>query len=136
MKDKTFYPTCRFCGEQILPLANYPTQDAADEAATITCKCNKAREYQHELERKDERDKNIVKLTQSIDDFASYCEKRGVELKGELHDILLCTGIAVLDNIVDAVNIKFYRMKVSIATNSKGNIVIGFTYSDGARVEV
>ena len=133
---KTFYPTCKFCQQQTLPMAAYPTQDAADEAATITCNCNKAKEYQQELEKAAERDKNITKLTQSIDDFANYCEKRGVELKGELHDLLLIAGISVLDGVVGSANFKFSRLKVNISTNNKGNIVIGFTYSDGAKVEV
>ncbi len=83
-----------------------------------------------------ERDKNITKLRESIDDFAEYCEKRNTELKGELHDLLLVAGISVLDGVVDSVNFKFGRLKVNISTNSKGNIVIGFTYSDGAKVEV
>ena len=136
MEYKSFYPTCRFCKQQILPMAAYPTQEVADEAATIACKCYKAKEYQQELEKAKERDKNIKKLTQSIDDFSTYCEKRNVELKGSLHDLLLRVGIAVLDGAIDGANIKFYRMKVNISTNSKGNIVIGFTYSDGAKVEV
>ncbi len=51
MENKTFYPTCRFCKQQTLPTAAYPTQDAADEAATITCRCEKAREYQQQLEK-------------------------------------------------------------------------------------
>lgn len=134
--NKTFYPTCRFCKQQILPTAQYDSQEAADESATMNSKCDKAREYQHEIERKNERENNIKKLTQSIDDFATYCNDRGVELKGDLHDILLHAGISVLDEIVDSASFKFYRMKVNISTSSKGNIVIGFTYSDGARMEV
>lgn len=136
MRNKTFYPTCRFCGAQTLPLANYPTQDAADEAATISCKCAKAREYQQEIERKKEREKNIDKLNANINDFATYCEKRGVELTDELHQILVNAGIAVLDGVIGSVTFKLYRLKINISTNSKGNIVIGFTYSDGAKVEV
>ena len=136
MKDKTFYPTCRFCGAQTLPLANYPTQAAADEAATITCQCTKAREYQQELERNQERENNIKKLNDRIDDFATYCERREVKLTDELHHILVSAGIAVLDGIIGSVAFKLYRLKVNISTNNKGNIVIGFTYSDGAKVEV
>lgn len=136
MENKTFYPTCRFCKQQTLPTAEYPSQEAADEAATITCKCYKAKEYQQELERAQERDKNIKKLRQSIDDFANYCEGRNTELTPQLHDLLLIAGISVLDGVVGSANFKFARIKVSISTNSKNNIVIGFTYSDGAKVEV
>lgn len=134
--NKTFYPTCKFCKQQILPTAPYDSQAAADESATMNCKCDKAREYQREIERKNERENNINKFTQSIDDFATYCNDRGVELKGDLHDILLRAGISVLDEIVDSASFKFYRMKVNISTNRKGNIIIAFTYSDGARMEV
>lgn len=136
MKNKTFYPSCRFCGAQTLPFANYPTQAAADEAATITCQCTKAKEYQQELERKKERENNINKLNERIDDFATYCENRGVELTDELHHIFVSAGIAVLDGIIGSATFKLYKLKVNISTNSKSNIVIGFTYSDGAKVEV
>ena len=43
-----YYPTCRFCGRQFLPLANYESQAVADEAATIRCDCFDARQYQDE----------------------------------------------------------------------------------------
>lgn len=136
MENKVFYPTCKFCKQQTLPTAAYQTQEAADEAATISCKCGKSKEYQQELERAAERDKNIAKLTQSIDDFASYCYKRGVELTPPLHDILLTAGVSVLDGVLGSANFKFNRIKVNISTNSKSNVVIGFSYSDGAKVEV
>ena len=130
------YPTCRYCGKQTLPTAPYPTIEAADEAATITCDCYEAKKYQDELRRKEERDKNIVRLTQRLDDFSNYCGTRGAELQGDLYNILLNTGICVLDGVIASANIKFARLKVNINQNNKGNIVIGFTYSDGAKVEV
>jgi len=136
MEDKTFYPTCRYCGKQKLPMANYESQEVADEAATISCDCYDAKNYQYELEKKSEREKNIVKLRQSIDDFAEYCDKRGAELTDEIHTLLLNTGIAVLDSVINSASFKFSRLKVNISQNNKGNIVIGFTYSDGAKVEV
>lgn len=136
MNIKTFYPTCRYCGKQTLPMANYDSQEVADEAATITCDCYDARSYQQELEKKEERQKNIVKLEQSINDFAEYCDKRGAVLTDERHALLLTTGVAVLDGVITSANFKFSRLKVNISQNNKGNIVIGFTYSDGAKVEV
>lgn len=136
MKDKTFYPTCRYCGKQKLPMANYESQEVADEAATTSCDCYDAKNYQYELEKKNEREKNIVKLRQSIDDFSEYCDKRGAELTDEIHTLLLNTGITVLDGVITSASFKFSRLKVNISQNNKGNIVIGFTYSDGAKVEV
>ena len=131
-----YYPTCRYCGKQKFPTAEYESQAVADEAATITCDCYEARQYQFEKERKEVRDKNIIKLRQSIDDFAEYCDKRGAELTEEIHNLLLGTGIAVLDGVITSASFKFSRLKVNISQNNKGNIVIGFTYSDGAKVEV
>lgn len=136
MEDVTYYPTCKFCKKQTLPLAAYPTQEDADESATMTCDCFDARTYQEEVNKKKERDNNIIKLTQRLDDFANYCKTRGAELDPNLYQYLLVTGAAVLDGLIASVNIKFWRFKVNMSQNNKGNIVIGFTYSDGAKVEV
>lgn len=91
-KDDTFYPTCRFCGKQTLPDAPYLSQDEANEAATIRCDCFEAREYQEKLRKEKERADNIIKLRQRLDDFSEYSASRGVELTGELHDLLLNVG--------------------------------------------
>lgn len=131
-----FFPTCRFCGKQSLPLAPYDDQLTANESATITCDCAEAREYQKAKQQADDREDNIIRLRQTIDDFATYCSDRNTELSDSLHDFLLSTGIAVLDTTIASAAIKFRKMKVNINTNSKGNIVIGFTYSDGSKVEV
>ena len=131
-----YYPTCRFCGEQSLPTAPYKNQSDANEAATITCDCFEARQYQQKKEQAEKREKNIIKLRQTLDDFTAYCADRNTELGGGLHDILLSMGVAVLDGIIAQVSVKFRKMKVNINTNNKGNIVIGFAYSDGSKVEV
>lgn len=132
----TYYPTCRFCGKQTIPTAPYDNQAAADESATMMCDCYDARQYQTKKEQEEKREKNIIKLRQTLDDFAAYCADRNTELGGGLHDILLSTGISVLDGVIASASIKFRKMKVNINTNNKGNIVIGFTYSDGSKVEV
>jgi len=131
-----YYPTCRYCGKQSLPTAPYNSQADANEAATITCDCFEARQYQQEKDKHERREKNIIKLRQTLDDFAAYCADRNTELGGGLHDIILSMGVAVLDGIIAQVSVKFRKMKVNINTNNKGNIVIGFTYSDGSKVEV
>lgn len=38
-----FFPTCRFCGKQTLPDADYDSQETANEAATLHCDCYEAR---------------------------------------------------------------------------------------------
>lgn len=131
-----FYPTCRYCGQIKLPLAPYASQDAANEAATRECDCPDARIYQADIERKEKRDQNIKRLTQRLDDLSEYCEKRSVDLDGDLYNALFNTSVAVLDNIVDSAQLKFARMRVSVSLNNKGNLTIKFTYSDGATVEV
>lgn len=132
----TYYPTCRFCGSPTLPDAAYESQEQADEAATIRCNCFEAKQYQEQLERERQRQNNIIKLRQRLDEFSEYCASRGVDLAGDLHTTIFNAGIAVLDGVVLQVSFKFARMKVSISTNSKNTLVIAFTYSDGAKVEV
>ncbi len=132
----TYFPTCRFCGMITLPTAPYASQEAANEAATRQCKCPDAVAYQTEIDRAAKRDRNIKRLTQSLDDLSEYCEKRSVALSGNLYDSLLKTGIAVLDDVIDSAQLKFARMRVAVGKNNKGNLVIKFTYSDGAAVEV
>lgn len=131
-----FYPTCRFCGSEELPVGGYESQEEANEAATLRCKCYEARRYQEELDKKRERDNNIVRLRQKLDDFSAYCDGRGVNLEGDLYDTIFNAGVAVLDGVVLTVSFKFSRMKVTISANSKGMLIIAFTYSDGAKVEV
>lgn len=135
-KPSGYYPTCRFCGKQFLPLANYESQAVADEAATIRCDCFDARQYQEELEKKKKRDENIARLKVRLSDFGEYFAARNIELTDALYDYLLKTGINVLDGIIASASIKFARIKASFTVNGKGNIVIGFTYSDGAKIEV
>ena len=136
LSPENYYPTCRYCGQVKLPLAPYASQDAANEAATRECDCTEARVYRAEIERKEKRDENIKRLTQQLDSLSEYCENRSVDLNGELYDYLLKAGIAVLDGIIESAQLKFARMRVSVGTNSKANLGIKFTYSDGATVEV
>lgn len=131
-----FVPTCKYCGNTQLPLGEYDSQAQADEAATTTCKCFDAREYQRKIEKAKEREDNIVRLREKLDDFSTYCESRGVSLEGDLYDTIFNAGVSVLDCVVTAVTFKFTRMRVSITENAKGTLVISFTYSDGAKVEV
>lgn len=135
-QNGAFYPTCRYCGQVKLPLAPYASQDAANEAATRECDCPDARIYQADIERKEKREQNIKRLTQRLDDLSEYCEKRSVDLDGDLYNTLFNTSVAVLDNIIDSAQLKFARMRVSVSLNNKGNLVIKFTYSGGATVEV
>ena len=133
----TFYPTCRFCGKQTLPVEKYASAEAANEAATRKCDCNRAREYQAEIEKAEKREKNINKLRKALDDIRPYFTKeRGVEYTDALYDLLFNCGVAVLDEQVAKANLNCGRVKVAISTNSKGAIVISLAYSDGARVEV
>lgn len=134
--DDTFYPTCRFCGKQTLPDALYANQAEADEAATIRCDCFDARKYQDELERIKKREENIIKLRQRLDDFTEYSNGRGVELAGDLYDLLLNVGTAILDAKILKATINVGRIKVNFSVGSKSALAICFTYSDGAKLEV
>ena len=135
-KDDTFYPTCRFCGKQTLPDAPYLSQAEADEAATIRCECFEAREYQEKLRKEKERADNIIKLRQRLDDFTEYSASRGVDLSGDLHDLLLSVGTSIIDGKIAKAVINVGRIKVSLSSGAKSIITICFTYSDGAKLEV
>lgn len=135
-KDDTFYPTCRFCGKQTLPDAPYLSQAEADEAATIRCDCFEAREYQEKLRKEKERADNIIKLRQRLDDFTEYSASRGVDLSGDLHDLLLRVGTSIIDGKIAKAVINVGRIKVNLSSGAKSIITICFTYSDGAKLEV
>nr|DAM93511.1 MAG TPA: 50S ribosomal subunit [Caudoviricetes sp.] len=135
-KDDTFYPTCRFCGKQTLPDAPYLSQAEADEAATIRCDCFEAREYQEKLRKEKERADNIIKLRQRLDDFTEYSASRGVDLSGDLHDLLLSVGTSIIDGKIAKAVINVGRIKVNLSSGAKSIITICFTYSDGAKLEV
>lgn len=138
MKKKTtrFTRLVVFCGKQTLPDAPYLSQDEADEAATIRCDCFKAREYQEKLRKEKERADNIIKLRQRLDDFTEYSASRGVDLSGDLHDLLLSVGTSIIDGKIAKAVINVGRIKVSLSSGAKSIITICFTYSDGAKLEV
>ncbi len=130
------YPTCRFCGSTRLPTEKYPNQETANEAATMACDCYEARQYQDQKDKERKREENIVKLRQALSDFAQYCDAREIEIKEGLFDYLMTSGIGVLDNLIGSLSVTYYKVKIKINTNGKGNIVICFTYSDGGKIEV
>ena len=130
------FPTCRFCGSAELPVGSYKRQAEADEAATLRCKCEQAREYQREAERIKRREENISKLRSKLDEFSEYHEKRDVEWTEALYNTVFTTGVAVLDGIISQVTFKFDRVKIAISTNSKGNLIVAFTYSESAKAEI
>ena len=102
----------------------------------MRCNCYEAKQYQEEKERAERREKNIVRLRQRLDDLMSYCETRNVPLADTTHDLLLRCGIAVLDGEIGKATINWARLKISFALNNKDVIVIGYTYSDGGKLEV
>lgn len=131
-----FFPTCRFCGKQTLPDADYESQETADEAATLHCDCYEARQYQDEMEKVERRRENIARLRQRLDDLMSYCETHNVTLDDGTHDLLLRCGVAVLDGAIGKATINWARLKISFSLNNKGVIIIGYAYSDGGKIEV
>lgn len=53
-----------------------------------------------------------------------------------MKDYIFNGAIMVLDNEIGKANFNIGRIRVSVSKNGKGNIVIGFTYSDSERREV
>jgi hypothetical protein len=136
LAEKMFYPKCRFCGYQSMPIKQYISQEAADEAATMSCTCLKGFEYRRAKEREQQREKDIRKLNAEINNVASYCMDRNVELPDRMIALLNDCGIAVLDDQVGSANIALYSVKIKMSKNSKGALVVSVSYSDGARVEI
>lgn len=135
-QKNTYYPTCPYCGQQQLPDAEYDSQEHANKAAAMVCDCYDAREYQRKEKEKQQRQDNIIRIKQRLDDLQDYCSTRNLELEGDLYDLLHNNAVKVLDDIVACANFKFGRFKVKIAKDSKGVLVISFNYSDAAVVKV
>lgn len=135
-KEKMYYPTCLFCGNQMLPVSQYKNQAAANKSATMSCSCSKAKEYQEKEKIKEERKRNITRLTQGLDDFARFCEKRNIEFNSDLQNTLQNIGISIIDGILESANVKICRVKINIKKNSKDNIIISLSYSEGRKLEV
>lgn len=131
-----FYPACPYCGQQTIPDREFETQEAANEWAARHCKCPGAQEYQFRVKAVEEREANIKRIKDSLQQFEEYCEARIGELPENLKDYIFNGAIMVLDNEIGKANFNIGRIRVSVSKNGKGNIVIGFTYSDSERREV
>ena len=134
--EKTFYPTCPFCGAQELPLAVYGSQQQANEAAAMRCQCVGAREHQAKKRAEEERKENIRKLESNLRHFRTFCETRDTEISDDLFDLLLRIGTDILDDKYESAQVNFGRIKSKFGKNSKGNIVLSFNYAVGSKVEV
>lgn len=128
--------SCRYCGQACLPDKDYSTQTEADEYATLRCDCTEAKRYQAEEKRKAERQKNIENIKNSIEGFDGYCTHRNAALSDEIKTALFSNAILVLDGLIESSSIKFDRVNAKINQNQKGNVVLSFSYSDSAKMEV
>lgn len=133
---ETHYPTCRFCGKQTIPTANYDSVAYADEAATMACDCYDARQYREQKAQAERREKNIAKLKSSINAVQDYCAEHNIKVGDEFCTLVTNAGIAVIDGIVGAAAFKFSRLSIKLASGSKSAVVIKVTYSDGTQYEV
>ena len=131
-----FYPTCRFCGQINIPDKEYASQDAANEFMLMHCDCSDARAYQYTAKVAAERDANIKRIKESINDMKSYCASRGAELTPDILEHLYNSAIFILVEKLSKFSTCFARIKVSISRGKKGNISLSFSYSDSAKTEV
>lgn len=126
---KNYYPTCRFCGERTLPMAEYESQEYADDAASMQCSCLDAKAHR-------DRELNINKIKTCIDSYEEYCNARNIKYDDEIKDLLNILSVNVLDDFIGIANIKLGRLKVTISKTSKGCVSINFVYSDSSKQEV
>lgn len=131
-----FYPCCPYCGQQSIPDREHETQEAADEWAARHCKCSPALEYQFRVKAVEEREANIKRIKNSLQQFENFCEHRGCTLSDNVKEKLFEIAVLVLDGEMGKGNFNIGRIRAAVSKNGKGNIVIGFTYSDSESREV
>lgn len=136
VEEQQFFPCCRFCGTQTLPLNYYDSQETANEQGTLKCNCNEAREYQHQVEKQKQREKNIAKLQREIDNVALYCLTHNIDLTDEFKNIVIHAGIGIIDNAISSTKFALPGLKISLKTGKDSVIVIKATYSVDAQFEV
>lgn len=130
------YPSCPYCGNQFIPDHVFITAQEAEEYAIMQCKCEEAKEKQVEITAIKKRDENIKQLENSLELFKAYCQKKKVLIKDELIENLLTNAILVLDNVIGSAAFVINPIKIKISTNSKGNIVLSYSYSVSEKIEV
>ena len=131
-----FKPTCPFCGRQELPSAEYSSQEKANEAAAMRCNCNAAIDWRIEKQKKEQREDNIKKIKEALTRFRTFCTNREVEISESLNEFLFNMGVKVLDDECGRGIVNFRGVKITFSKNTKGNIVVSYTRTEGLKVEV
>lgn len=127
---------CLFCHQTAIISGTPKSKKEADKLVTLNCKCVEAKSYQEKEDRRKKRAENERKLKACLDDIAQHAIKRNVEISEPAKQAIATAGILVIEQLIDSIAVKISRTKIAISTNSKGNIILSSTYSDGTKVEL
>jgi hypothetical protein len=112
----------------------FKNREEASNWATLHCNCEKAREYQVEQERIKEREKNITRARDTINNLNGYCKQKSVPFPEDVDKILFDCAVLVIDNILDAANLTYGKTKIKITLNAKGQCSFTLIFTDGVKM--
>lgn len=127
---------CKFCDFQIIADREFKTEEEAAEYATMHCDCGDAVQYRADKEREELREKNVRRIEGAIESVRGFCRKRGVFFVEDTTEVLRSGAMCVLDEFIDAINIKISQIKIVIQKNSKGVLIFKKNYSETNQEEV
>lgn len=136
MKEEYLLPICKFCGKQMIADTVLQSDKDAEEYAVMHCDCEMAREYQEQIKKEQEREKNKKKIKEAISDFAEYCKKKLYAFDPDTEAFLVAASEAVLNGKVESITAGMYGAKITISMSAKGKLRFKRSYKESAVVEV
>ena len=135
MDEKKIYPACKFCGQIAISDRDFSSQDDADEYATLHCNCAKSIEYRYEKEKQEHREEALEELKSNIDELVDYAQKRGIEIKDSVCNLIYECGEQVIDGCVGSTKVTVGALNIKISP-SKNGIVFATSYTESMKKEV
>lgn len=132
------FGACRYCG-QVQSVYGCADDAAAEEYATLRCKCSGAVAYQDKIKAENRREIALAEARENIDDlFGAGAEERGDEaICEDVIQILNDAAGMVYDGKIRAHQMALtHRIKSKITRNSKGNLEIERKDAKSSKMEV
>lgn len=121
--------TCRFCG-QARNVDGCRSQEAADEQATMICKCAVSQKYRDKIEAEKRR-------AEALREVADNLQALFADVPPELMQIMRIAGTEIYDRKLVTISLRLsYTVSAKISRNSKGNIAIERKDASAQKVEV
>jgi hypothetical protein len=127
-------PTCKFCGQAVISDEKFKNLEEESNWATAHCNCEQAREYQVAQERIKEREKNIARARDTMDNLNEYCKEKSVPFPEDVDKILFDCAVLVVENVLDAANLTYGKTKIKITLNTKGQCSFTLVFTDGVKM--